>query len=137
MSKDAGRALRGQESVERGMKNSARAVLWWTGEVLCGVLFQLVPLSVAAFSPDGAEGGLMIYALCLYILQPVAALLAPFFLVWRKGVNPYAAFFPLGLALLLSPAYADGAKFGVVCLLLGLISAATGAELRKRTKKAK
>ena len=119
------------------MKNSSRAVLWWAGEMLLGVLFQLAPPLIALLSPDGAEGGVLVYALFLYVLQPAAALGLPCLLCFKKGVNPYAAFFPIGLCLLLSPVYAGGTAVALVCLLLGLVGACIGAEIKKRTEKKK
>ncbi len=119
------------------MKNNARAVLWWAGEMLLGLLFQFGPALIALLSPDGAEGGLLVYALLLYLAQPAAALALPALMCFKKGVNPYAAFFPIGLCLLLSPAYVNAQAVALVCLFLGLVSACVGAEMKKRMEKKK
>ena len=117
------------------MKRRSEPVLWWMGEVLLAALFQCVPYLSLLLSPDGAQGGVLLYALCLYVLQPAAALLLPAFLTYQRGVNALAAFFPIGLFLLVFPAYAQGVPLGIACLLLGLLSAAFGAEKRKRSLK--
>lgn len=102
---------------------------------MIAALFQAVPYLTLRWSPDGSEGGVLLYALCLYALQPAAAALLPAFLTDKKGVNALAAFFPVGLFLLIFPAYAQGVPVGIVCLLLGLLSAAFGAERRARRDK--
>lgn len=116
------------------MKAPRRAVLWWAGEAALAALFQFLPGLINAGAPS-SDAGLLLYALLLYFFQPVLAAVLPFFAVYKGGVNPYAAFFPFGLALFVSPAYAGGAKTGAVCLALGLVSAAAGAELLKCRRK--
>lgn len=117
------------------MKDGRMPVLWWAGEMLLALLFQLVPMLISSWALDGSELGLLIYAACLYALQPLLALLAPAFLTWKKRVNPFASFFPVGLCLIVFPAYASGLPVGLICLALGLLSAAFGAEKRAREKK--
>lgn len=119
------------------MKTDWSPVVWWGGEMLLALVFQFVPALTVLVSPDGAQGGLMIYALFFYVVQPLAALALPFYLTKKKRVNAYASFFPIGLCLLVSPAYAGGTGMGLLCLALGLISAATGEESKKRAHKQK
>lgn len=72
--------------------------------------------------------GLMLYAVYLYVLMPLCALLIP---CWAGlgGVHPLAAFFPIGGIPLLIGSMPPG--FCGVYLLLSLIGAVAGQEWQK------
>ena len=107
-----------------------------TGRFLLLVLAALA-LQGIPFLFLGVEGdaGAALYLIHLYGVIPLAAVLLP---LWAGlgGVHPLAAFFPIGLALLLLPVY-ESTGVALLCMLLSLIAAVAGQEWKKRreTKK--
>ncbi|GEM_PF-1889145 len=76
------------------------------------------------------DAGVVLYLLHLYALIPLMAALIPFW-AGLGGVHPFAAFFPIGLMVLLLPVY-ESPGIGVLCMALSLVAAVAGQEARKR-----
>ena len=112
-----------------GNKTNRSNVLWWGLEWLAGLAAELVPLCLSG------EQGLIIYWICLYVLHPLMSAYFAFELTYRRGVNEYLTFFPIGLILILSPVYIGAAGIGCACLLIGLVFASIGRELKIRKGK--
>ena len=102
-------------------------------------LIRFAVLALAALALEGVpflytlvegDGGVMLYLLHLYALLPLMAAALPFWAA-RGGVHPLAAFFPIGAALLLLPVY-ESPGMGLGCLLLSLLGATAGQEVKKR-----
>lgn len=112
-----------------------------------GLRPALVRFIVLAFSALALQGlpllyllmagkaGQALYQIHLYVLLPLSAILLP---LWagKGGVHPFAAFFPIGGAMLLIPVY-HRPGMGLICLLLSLIAAAAGQEWQKRQQSMK
>lgn len=102
-------------------------------------LLRFLILVLAAFSLQGiplvylmmeGDGGLALYLIHLYAAIPLCACLLPFW-AGLGGVHPFAAFFPIGGALMLLPVY-EAPGVGLICMLLSLIGAVAGQEWQKR-----
>ncbi len=99
---------------------------------LSALALQGIPLLYFLMEGDAA---LTLYLLHLYVLIPAMAALIPFW-AGLGGVHPLAAFFPIGLALLLLPVY-ESPGIGILCLLISLVASAAGQEWRKRREQQK
>lgn len=95
--------------------------------IIAALLLQGLPL---LFLLMAGRAGQALYQIHLYALIPLAAVLLP---LWagKGGLHPFAAFFPIGGALLLLPVY-HSPGMGLSCLLLSLIAAVAGQEWQKR-----
>ena len=102
-------------------------------------LWRFLILALSALSLQGIpllymlmEGdvSVVLYFLHLYALIPVMAVVIP---CWAGlgGVHPLAAFFPIGLSLLLLPVY-ESPGMGVLCLGLSLVASVAGREWKER-----
>lgn len=80
----------------------------------------------------GGPAGRGLYFFNLYAALPLCALLIP---CWAGlgGVHPLVAFFPIGGLELLLPVYRQPVV-GFICLLLSLVGAVAGNEMRDRRK---
>ena len=104
-----------------------KAVFRFIVLVLSALALQGIPFLYMLM--EGAAGVLM-YLIHLYAILPAcSALLA----LWAGlgGVHPLAAFWPVGGALLLLPAY-ESPGMGLLCMALSLIGAVAGQEWNKR-----
>ena len=108
-------------------KGGARPWVRFAVLALSALALQGIPLLFMALEGDG---GVLLYLLHLYAVLPVCALLVPFW-AGLGGVHPLAAFFPIGAALLLLPVY-ESPGMGLGCLLLSLLGATAGQEVKKR-----
>ena len=97
--------------------------------VLLAAAAALQVLPLAAFRGDG-DGSLALYLVWLYGVLPLAAALLPFW-AGLGGVHPLAAFFPVGGALLLFPAY-HSPGVALLCLGISLLSSVAAQEWKKR-----
>ena len=96
--------------------------------VLSALALQGIPF---LFTLMEGDGGVLLYLIHLYAVIPLCAF---FLALWAGlgGVHPFAAFFPVGGALLL-PVYAS-VGMGLICLLLSLIGSVAGQEWKKRSQ---
>ena len=108
-------------------KGRARPWVRFAVLLLSALALQGIPFLFMALEGDG---GVLLYFLHLYAVLPVCALLVPFW-AGLGGVHPLAAFFPIGAALLLLPVY-ESPGMGLGCLLLSLLGATAGQEVKKR-----
>ena len=106
------------------MSRRKKGVLLFFLSLLLAVGFQGVPLLLGRVLPDLGSVSVLLYYFFLYVLHPLCALFFPFLLTGRHRVPSLLSFFHFGLFLLLLPCYPDGKITGVVCLLLGIFSAA-------------
>ena len=106
-----------------------RAVFRFAVLVLSALALQGIPF---LFTLAEGDGGVLLYLIHLYAVIPLCAF---FLALWAGlgGVHPFAAFFPVGGALLLLPVYAS-VGMGLLCLLLSLIGSVAGQEWRKRSR---
>ena len=110
-----------------------RRALWRFGLLtLAALALQGIPFLYMIMEGDT---GVFLYLLHLYGVMPLAAVFLPFW-AGSGGVHPMAAFFPIGGALLLLPAY-ESLGMGLICLLLSLVGAVAGQEWTKRRQKGK
>ncbi len=113
-----------------GMKKRGLPVLWWAGAMLAAGALQALPMLM----PD-SDAGLLLCALLLYAVHPVCAVIVSYRLVRKRFVPPIAACLPFGLFPIILPFYADGVLTGVICILLGIVSAAAADEQNRRERK--
>ena len=95
--------------------------------VLAALALQGIPLLYTLLEGDA---GVIMYLAHLYVLLPLMAAVLPFRAA-RGGVHPLAAFFPIGLALLLLPVY-QSPGMGLACMAVSLVAAVAGQEWEKR-----
>lgn len=81
------------------------------------------------------DGGVLLYAACLYVLLPLCAVLIPFW-AGLGGTHPLAACLPIGGALLLFPIY-QSPGMGLLCILLSLVGCTAGREWAQRKNQRK
>ncbi len=111
-------------------KRAGRAIWVFLALAAVAVALEALPLLFVLIEGDA---GAALYVIHLYAVIPLCALMLPA-LASARGVHPLAAFFPIGLCLLFSPIY-EAVGVAIVCLLLGLLGAAGGAEWKKRSLK--
>ena len=104
-----------------------RAVFRFAALVLSALALQGVPF---LFTFVEGDGGVLLYLIHLYAVIPLCAF---FLALWAGmgGVHPFAAFFPVGAALLILPVY-ESVGMALLCLLLSLIGSVAGQEAQKR-----
>lgn len=119
-----------QKRDKQSMKSRLGSVVWWAGEMALALLFQGVPALIALLPEQFAQAGMVAYFVTLYFLLPMCALIMPAFLTCQKGVNAYAAFFPVGLCLIVFPCYPNGTGVGLICLVIGIVGAVYGTQKR-------
>ena len=114
------------------MSAGRRALLRFGLLALAALALQGIPFLYMMMEGDA---GVFLYLLHLYGVLPLAAVFLPF---WAGcgGVHPLAAFFPIGGALLLLPAY-ESPGVGLACMLLSLVGSVAGQEWQKRRRKGK
>ena len=121
------------------MKDGKKLFRMKRSDLFSGPVFRWIVLALAAAALQGVpllftrmEGdrGLAWYVMYLYAALPLAAFLIP---LWAGlgGVHPFAAFFPVGLALWLLPVY-ESPGMALACMALSLVGCVTGQEWRKR-----
>ena len=93
---------------------------------------QAVPYLLGTVLPDFGQGSVALYFVFLWVIHPLSALFVPFLLTRRHRLPAILCFFHAGVFLLLLPFYPDGKGAGLVCLLLGVISAAAGETMNQR-----
>ena len=95
--------------------------------LLAALALQGIPLLYTFMDGDA---GVALYLIHLYGILPVMAAVLPF---WAAlgGVHPLAAFFPVGLALLMLPVF-QSPGMGVLCMGVSLVAAVAGQEWEKR-----
>lgn len=105
----------------------ARPLARWIVLALAALALQGVPL---LFLQAEGDRGLAWYLIYLYAAMPLFAFLIP---LWAGlgGVHPFAAFFPIGLALWLLPVY-ESPGMALACMALSLVGCAAGQEWKKR-----
>ena len=125
--------MKGQASGERREPPEKWRPLWrFLVLMLAALALQGIPLLYTLMDGDA---GVLLYLLHLYALIPLMAALIPFW-AGLGGVHPFAAFFPIGLMVLLLPVY-KSPGVGVMCLFLSLIAAVAGQEVQKRRERQK
>ncbi|MBE5782414.1 MAG: hypothetical protein E7329_03755 [Clostridiales bacterium] len=112
------------------MSAGRRALLRFGLLVLFALALQGIPFLYMMMEGDA---GVVLYLLHLYAVMPMSAAGLAFW-AGLGGVHPMAAFFPVGGALLLLPAY-ESMGVGLICLLISLIGAVAGQEWSKRKGK--
>ena len=100
--------------------------------MLAALALQGIPL---LFTLAEGDGGVALYLIHLYGMIPLMAVLVPFW-AGLGGVHPFAAFFPIGLMLLLLPVY-ESPGIGMLCLGLSLVASVAGQEVKKRREQQK
>ena len=125
--------MKGQASGERREPLEKGRPLWrFVILVLAALALQGIPFLYTLMDGDA---GVALYLIHLYVLIPLMAALIPYW-AGLGGVHPFAAFFPIGLMVLLLPVY-EAPGVGVMCLVLSLVAAVAGQEARKRGEKQK
>ena len=122
--------MKGLASEER--KETGRPLWRFVILLLAALALQGIPLLYTLIDGDA---GVILYLIHLYVLIPLMAALIPFW-AGLGGVHPFAAFFPIGLMVLLLPVY-QSPGVGVTCLVLSLVASVTGQEARKRGEQQK
>ena len=109
------------------MKGLRPALVRFMVLVLAAISLQGLPFLYLGMEGDG---GLALYLIHLYGVIPLCAFLIP---CWAGagGVHPFAAFFPIGGALLLFPVY-EAPGVALIAMLLSLIGAVAGQDWQKR-----
>ena len=113
-----------------GMKKRTHPVLWWAGAMLAAAALQVLPMLMPS-----SDFGILLYAFCLYAVHPACAAVVPYRLARKHAVPSMAACLPFGLFLIVLPFYADGLLTGIVCVLIGIVSAAWAEERNKRERR--
>lgn len=106
------------------MSKAVKAFLVLTA---AAVALQLLPMLLLEMDGDLP---VFLYFANLYGVIPVCAVVLPY-MSGKRGVHPFAAFFPIGLALYLFPVYAADA-LALLCMLISLIASAAGQEKKRR-----
>lgn len=114
------------------MTAGRRALLRFGLLVLAALALQGIPFLYMLMEGDA---GVILYLLHLYAIMPLSAAGLAFW-AGLGGVHPLAAFFPVGGALLLLPAY-ESVGMGLSCLLISLVGAVAGQEWQKQKAKGK
>ena len=119
----------GKRTAEAGGFSPRRAVFRFAVLFLSALALQGIPFLFTLLEGDA---GVLLYLVHLYAVIPLCAF---FLALWAGlgGVHPFAAFFPVGGALLLLPVYAS-VGMGLICLLLSLIGSVAGQEWKKRSQ---
>ena len=125
-------ALFGRCAREKRKGMGKKPVFRFAVLLLAALGLQSVPL---LFQWIEGDGGLALYMIHLYAVIPLAAALLPFW-AGLGGVHPLAAFFPVGVALLLLPVY-HSPETGLVCLLISLVASVAAQETIRRRDGAK
>ena len=108
------------------MKHMPASVTWFLVLCLTALLLWTMPFMYASWG----DAGFILYILSMRFLFPVLSGVISY-MGGKKGLHPMAAFFPVGLSMLLSPHGEHGLlSFGVMCL--SLVSCAAGNEVKKR-----
>ncbi|MBR1585411.1 MAG: hypothetical protein IJ662_07730 [Clostridia bacterium] len=84
----------------------------------------------ALYARISGDGGVVLYLLHLYAALPLCAVWIPFW-CGLSNAHPFAACFPIGLALLLLPVY-ESPGMALLCVVLSLIGCVAGQEWAKR-----
>ncbi len=114
------------------MQKKQKTTLFFLLSVLLALFFQCIPFFISFM--NNMFIALMVHYFFLYLLLPLSSLLVPFYLVYKKQVNAYLAFFPIGLCLLIFPSYMHHTAMGFVCLILSLFSVSFAKEYSKKRR---
>ena len=114
----------------RPNKTPARILVYFASFGLSAAL-QAVPALLSLLLPDLDNAAIFIHAFFLYLAHPVCAAIFPFLLTRKYHCPSISCFFHFGLFLLFLPFYPDGKPVGVLCLVIGVFSAAVGETLNQ------
>ena len=119
----------GKRTAEAGGFSPRRAVFRFAVLFLSALALQGIPFLFTFLEGDA---GVLLYLIHLYAVIPICAF---FLALWAGmgGVHPFAAFFPVGMALIILPVY-ESMGMGLLCLLLSVIGSVAGQEWKKRSQ---
>ena len=107
------------------MEKRRRVFLFFLS-LLLSLFFQAVPYLLRSVLPDYGNLSVVLYYLFLYGAHPVCAAGFPYLLTRKHRLPAILCFFHFGLWLTVLPCYPDGRAAGIVCLVIGVLSAAAG-----------
>lgn len=113
-------------------RKNRRRFLFFLLSLFLSAGFQAIPWLLSAVLPDLQSAALLIHAFFLYAAHPVCAAVFPFLLTRKYLFPALTCFFHFGIFLLFLPFYPDGKVIGLICLVIGVFSAAVGETLRQR-----
>ena len=105
------------------MKDTNRGRALFLLSLLTALLLQGAPFLLNRALPDLGNAAVLAHAFFLYVLHPLCAIWFPYRLTGKYQMPSLLTFFHFGLFLLLLPCYPDGKITGLICLLLGIVSA--------------
>lgn len=119
----------GKRTAEADGFSPRRAVFRFAVLFLSALALQGIPFLFTFLEGDA---GVLMYLIHLYAVIPLCAF---FLALWAGmgGVHPFAAFFPVGMALIILPVY-ESMGMGLLCLLLSVIGSVAGQEWKKRSQ---
>ena len=118
------------------MTEKKKGALFFLLSLFLALALEGAPAFLSVVLPDLGDGSVLMYSFFLYVLHPAGAAFFPYLLTGKYRVPSLLTFFHFGLFLLLLPCYPDGKITGLVCLVLGAMSA-SAAEAKRQLREGK